>query len=272
MKAAFIQFNPAFGERDNNIKKAITLIEKTDAELIVLPELFNTGYLITSREETFDLSEPAPGGMTTEALSAAAHKKNTHIIAGLIEKEGADCFNSAVVVGPSGYVGKYRKIHLFNEEKLWFQPGNLGFNIFDIGTCRIGVMICFDWFFPESMRTLALKGADVICHCANLVLPFCQDAMITRCLENRVFAITANRTGEEKRNGKSLYYTGKSRITAPDTRILCQAGAETEEIGIAEIDVNMSRNKNLNQYNHIFLDRKPEFYQLSGPKKDSSEP
>ncbi|MEN6318366.1 MAG: nitrilase-related carbon-nitrogen hydrolase [Syntrophaceae bacterium] len=272
MKTAFIQFNPAFGERDNNIKKAITLIEKTDADLIVLPELFNTGYLITSKEETIDLSEPVPGGTTTEALIAAAHKKNTRVIAGLIEREGEDCFNSAAVVGPSGYVGKYRKIHLFNEEKLWFQPGNLGFNIFDIGTCRIGVMICFDWFFPESMRTLALKGADVICHCANLVLPFCQDAMITRCLENRVFAITANRTGEERRNGKSLYYTGKSQITGPDARILYQAGAETEEIGIAEIDVNLSRDKNLNRYNHIFLDRKPAFYQLYDPKKDSSKP
>ena len=79
MKAAFIQFNPAFGERENNIKKAVTLIEKTEAELIVLPELFNTGYLITSREEAFDLSEPLPGGNTTEVLSAAARKKkHTH--------------------------------------------------------------------------------------------------------------------------------------------------------------------------------------------------
>jgi len=261
MKAAFIQFNPAFGERENNIKKAVTLIEKTEAELIVLPELFNTGYLITSREEAFDLSEPLPGGNTAEVLSATAREKNMHIIAGLIEREGDNCFNSAVVVAPSGYLGKYRKIHLFSEEKLWFQPGDLGFNTFDIGACRIGVMICFDWFFPESMRTLALKGADVICHCANLVLPFCQDAMITRCLENRVFAITANRTGEEKRNGKKLYYTGKSQITGPDASILCRAGAETEESGIAEIDINMSRDKNLNQYNNIFLDRKAVFYQ-----------
>ena len=121
-------------------------------------------------------------------------------------------------------------------------------------------MVCFDWFFPESMRTLALKGADVICHCANLVLPFCQDAMITRCLENHVFAVTANRTGEENRNGKCCYYTGRSQITGPDAKILCQAGANTEEIGIAEIDFTLSRNKNLNYYNHIFLDRKEIFY------------
>jgi len=260
MKAAFIQFNPVFGEIEENIEKAVTLIQRTDAEIIVLPELFNTGYLITSKKEAFDLSEPLPGGKTTEALSAIARKKNVHIVAGLIERHAEDLFNSAVVISPSGYLGKYRKIHLFNEEKLWFQPGDLGFNVFDLGTCKIGVMVCFDWFFPESMRTLALEGADVICHCANLVLPFCQDAMITRCLENRVFAITANRTGEEKRNGKSCCYTGRSQITGPNAKIMYRAGAETEEIGIAEIDVSLSRDKNLNPYNHIFLDRRERFY------------
>jgi predicted amidohydrolase len=260
MKAGFIQINPVFGEIEGNIEKAVTLIEQTDAEIIVLPELFNTGYLITSKEEAFDLSEALPGGKTTEILSAIARKKNAHIVAGLIERHDENLFNSAVVISPSGYLGKYRKIHLFNEEKLWFQPGDQGFNVFDIGICKIGVMICFDWFFPESMRTLALKGADVICHSANLVLPFCQDAMITRCLENRVFAVTANRTGEEKRNGKKFCYTGRSQITGPNANILYRAGAETEEIGIAEIDVTLSRDKYLNHYNHIFLDRRDIFY------------
>ena len=260
MKAAFIQFDPVFGEIEVNINKAVGLVERTGAEIIVLPELFNTGYLIVSKDEAFDLSEPIPGGKTTEALSAAAREKNAHIVAGLIERENDNLFNSAVVISPSGYLGKYRKIHLFSEEKLWFQPGDLGFNVFDIGICKIGVMVCFDWFFPESMRTLALKGADLICHSANLVLPFCQDAMITRCLENRVFAVTANRTGEENRKGEKLHYTGKSQITGPDAKILYQAGAETEEIGIAEIDVNLSRDKNLNLYNHILFDRRKKFY------------
>lgn len=260
MKAAFIQFNPVFGEVKDNIKKAVKLIKMTEADIIVLPELFNTGYLIVSKEEAFDLAEPLPGGKTTEALSVVAREKKAHIVAGLIERQDENLFNSAVVISPSGYLGKYRKIHLFNEEKLWFQPGDLGFNVFDIGICKIGVMICFDWFFPESMRTLTLKGADLICHSANLVLPFCQDAMKTRCLENRVFAVTANRTGEENRNGKSCHYTGRSQITGPDAKILYQAGAETEEIGVAEIDINLSRNKNLNPYNHIIMDRREDFY------------
>ena len=260
MKAAFIQFDPGFGEIDVNIKKAIGLVERTGAEIIVLPELFNTGYLIVSKDEAFDLSESIPGGKTTEALSVAARIKGAHIIAGLIEREDDNLYNSAVVISPGGYLGKYRKIHLFSEEKLWFRPGDLGFNVFDIGICKIGVMVCFDWFFPESMRTLSLKGADLICHSANLVLPFCQDAMITRCLENRVFAVTANRTGAENRKGKTLRYTGRSQITGPDARILYQAGAETEEIGIADIDVNLSRDKNLNLYNHILFDRRTVFY------------
>jgi len=260
MKAAFIQFNPVFGEVEDNIRKAVKLIKMTEADIIVLPELFNTGYLIVSKEEAFDLAEPLPGGKTTEALSVVAREKKAHIVAGLIERQDENLFNSAVVISPSGYLGKYRKIHLFNEEKLWFQPGDVGFNVFDIGICKIGVMICFDWFFPESMRTLTLKGADLICHSANLVLPFCQDAMKTRCLENRVFAVTANRTGEENRNGKSCHYTGRSQITGPDAKILYQAGAETEEIGVAEIDINLSRNKNLNPYNHIIMDRREDFY------------
>jgi len=84
--------------------------------------------------------------------------------------------------------------------------------------------------------------------------------MITRCLENRVFAVTANRTGEERRNGKAFRYTGRSQITAPGARVLCQAGAQTEEIGTADIDVSLSRDKNLNPYNHILDDRREAFY------------
>jgi predicted amidohydrolase len=260
VKVAFIQFDPVFGDIEGNVGKAVAMIERTEAEVIVLPELFNTGYLFVSKDEAFDLSEPVPGGRTTEALCAVARKKNAHIVAGLNERQGDSLFNSAVIVAPSGHLGTYRKIHLFNEEKLWFQPGDLGFQVYDIGSCRIGVMVCFDWYFPESMRTLALRGADLVCHPANLVLPFCQDAMLTRCLENRVFAVTANRTGEERRGGKVFRYTGGSQITAPGAKVLYRAGAETEEIGTAGIDLSLARDKNLNPYNHALLDRREEFY------------
>ncbi len=260
MKAGFVQFNPKFGKIDENIDKAVSLIEKADAELLVLPELFNTGYLFISSCEAASLAEEIPSGKTTQALCAAAQKKKIHIVAGIAELSAGKLYNSAVLVSPSGYVATYRKIHLFNEEKLWFQPGEKEFAVYDIGSCRIGVMICFDWYFPESVRIMALKGADVICHAANLVLPHCQNAMPFRCLENRVYAVTANRTGGEERAGKKWHYTGKSQIAAPDARILYRADEATEEVGVAEIDVGQARDKRINKYNDLFADRRIGLY------------
>ena len=230
MKAGFIQFTPVLGDIDQNIPKICKLVDRTDADLVVLPELCNTGYHFTSRQEVEALAEKIPFGKTTETLCRLAKTRGVYIVAGLIEKSGDRCYNASVLVGPSGYIATYRKIHLFFEETLWFDPGDREPAVHDIGICRVGLMICFDWIFPETARILALKGADVICHCANLVLPYCQEAMVTRCLENRVFAVTANRTGTETRGEKSLYFTGKSQITGPDGSILYRAGEATEEM------------------------------------------
>jgi predicted amidohydrolase len=260
MKVGFVQFEPVFGQLGANHEKVARLLAAVDAELIVLPELCNSGYVFTSREEAMNLAEEIPGGRTVELLGRIARQKNIHIVAGLCEKEGDRLFNSAVLIGPEGWRGTYRKIHLFNEEKLWFEPGTAGLKVIDIGACRIGMMICFDWFFPEAARILALQGAQIICHSANLVLPFCQAGMVTRCLENQVFAVTANRTGREKRGGRDLLFTWKSQITGPQGRILCQAGSATEEVGIVDIDVQTADNKSINSYNDLFEDRRIECY------------
>ncbi|MDI9569124.1 MAG: nitrilase-related carbon-nitrogen hydrolase [Pseudomonadota bacterium] len=260
IKAGFVQFNPEFGAVEENLSRAWALLAAVDAQLVVLPEFFNTGYLIASREEAWRLGEEIPHGRTTVALAEMAREKNLHVVAGLMEKCDDRLYNAAVLISPGGYVAKYRKIHLFNEEKLWFTPGDLGFAVHDLDIGRIGIMICFDWFFPESMRVLALQGADVICHPANLVLPFCQEAMITRCLENRVYAITANRTGTETRAGKSFRYTGRSQIVAPGAQVLLQASEEAEEIGAAELDLAVVRDKRINPYNDLFADRRTGHY------------
>jgi predicted amidohydrolase len=260
MKAGFIQFQPAFGDVEKNIRTIQRLAAHVDAELIVLPELCNTGYLFTSRREAEEMGEEIPGGMTTESLCGLARARNNYIVAGLIEKDGGRLYNASVLVGPKGYIATYRKIHLFSEEQLWFDPGDRGFAVYDIGICRVGLMICFDWLFPEAARVLSLKGADLLCHSANLVLPFCQDAMVTRCLENRVFAITANRTGTEVRGNKSLHFTGKSQITGPEGTILSRAGETSEEAGIVDIDIGRSREKSINPYNDLFGSRRAEYY------------
>ena len=260
MKIGFVQFAPIFGEVEANLKKAEKLLDSFDGELAVLPEFFNTGYLFTSHDEVATYAEEIPTGATTNMLLNVARKKNICIVAGLPEREGNEFYNSAVVVNKNGVVGTYRKTHLFFEEKLFFSAGNSGFNVFDLGTCKIGVMICFDWFFPESMRTLALKGADIICHCANLVLPFCQDAMRTRCLENRVFAVTANRTGFDTNGGKQMHFTGASQITDKNGEILFRASAENDEVSYIDIDVTSARDKQLNEFNNLFLDRRQDHY------------
>jgi predicted amidohydrolase len=260
MRVGFVQFGPLFGQVDHNIERVETLIDKADADLLVLPELFNTGYVFTSKEEVAELSETIPQGATTQALCRIAKKNEVYLVAGLAEKSEGKYFNSAVVISPQGYVGTYRKIHLFFEEKLWFDPGDGPFQVYDMGPYKFGVMICFDWIFPESMRVMSLQGAHIICHSANLVLPFCQDAMKTRCLENRVFAVTSNRTGTESRNGRSLSFTGKSQITDPAAEVLYRAKSETEEAGVVTVDLNRAEDKQLNEYNNLFRDRRPGMY------------
>jgi predicted amidohydrolase len=260
MKVGFVQFNPVFGGIDRNLTREEALIRESKAELLVLPELFNTGYLFTSKEEVLEMSEEVPDGQTTQALMAMAKKYQTTLAAGLAERRGDKIFNSAVLVTPDGYKAAYRKLHLFYEEKLWFDPGDWEPEVYDIGKCRVGLMVCFDWFFPETMRILALKGADIICHSANLVLPYCQDAMITRCLENRVIAVTANRTGVEERGGKRLHYTGRSQIVGSAADVLYRAEENTDEVGVVEVDAEKARNKKINDYNDLFEDRRTAFY------------
>ncbi len=235
-------------------------MNKVEADLLVLPEFFNSGYLFTDKEEVERMAEKIPEGETTSILKEVARKRNLVLVFGIAEKSWSKFFNSSVLVKPDGKVHIYRKLHLFYEERLFFSGGNKRLQVIDLNSAKVGMMICFDWIFPEVARSLALKGADVICHPANLVLPFCQEAMRTRCIENRVFAITANRTGRETRGGKELTFTGASQIIDPSGKVLCQASRDKEEVRVVEIDPHLAREKRVTQYNHILGDRRPQFY------------
>ncbi len=259
MRVGFLQTFPVFGEKNRNISSVIPEIRRLNSDLLVLPELFNTGYQFTSKEECLSLAETVPDGRTTKALVDVSKEKRLHIVAGLAEREGSHCYNSAVLVGPKGFIGCYRKLHLFSHEKQWFEPGNTGLSVYDIGHARVGVMICFDWFFPEVARYLALKGADIICHPANLVLPYCPQAMITRCIENRIFAITANRTGIEKRSVEALTFIGASQIIGTKGEVLYRASPDQEESVTVDIDPNKARDKHITPVNHLFNDRRIVF-------------
>jgi predicted amidohydrolase len=263
MKTAFFQFSPVFGDVHANVARVLDEMDSRDADLVVLPELFSTGYQFISKKEVAELAEEIPSGYTTRKLVELSEKKNVYIAAGIAERDGEVFYNSAVLTGPEGFIGLYRKTHLFYEETLWFSPGDTGFRVWETSVGKIGIMICFDWFFPESARTLALLGAEVIAHPSNLVLPYCPDGMVMRCLENRVFAVTANRTGLEQRGGKeALSFIGSSEIVSPKGEILYRAAGETEEFGQIEIDPVQARNKRLNAFNDLFSDRRRDLYSI----------
>jgi predicted amidohydrolase len=261
MRVGFYQYEPQFGEVAKNLDAVASALEQAEADLIVLPELFASGYQFVSQDEVMQLAESVPDGPTTRRLVELAKRRRMVIVAGLPERAGLACYNSAVVVGPSGFIGCYRKTHLFFEETLFFKPGDTGFQVWDIGSAKIGVMICFDWYYPEAARTLALKGAEIICHPSNLVLPDCPDSMPVRCLENRVFAITCNRSGIEARGGKDpLTFIGNSEVVAPRGAILHRAPRDQEELCIVEIDPADARDKALTAYNDLLRDRRESLY------------
>jgi len=261
IKAGFYQTNPVFGDKDHNINKTLTTIKSIEADLIVLPEFFATGYQFASMDEVEALSEPIPDGETTREIIKLSVEKKVFIVAGIPEKKGDKYYNSAIFTGPTGLIGLYRKTHLFFEEKLFFSPGDTGLKVWDTEIGKVGIMICFDWFFPESVRTLALKGAELIVHPSNLILPYCPHVMPYRCLENRVFAITANRIGfESRKSGQTLRFIGMSQIVSPLGEILARASDDQEELITVEINPELARNKSINPYNDLFKDRRPEIY------------
>lgn len=259
MKIAVVQTRPLFGDKAGNLARAVEMMRSVTADLYVIPELFATGYLFASREELAGMAEPADGTIVQE-LKSFSRRQGCMVYAGFAESEDGRIFNSSALLVHGELAAKYRKLHLFKKEKEIFDRSENPPRVVEVPGARLGLMICFDWIFPEIMRSLALQGADLICHPANLVLSYCQEAMKTRCLENGVFAITANRVGADRRPHGTLEFTGKSQIVAPKGDILHRSKTQREEIFIAEIDSLQARDKKMTELNDLFQDRRPMYY------------
>lgn len=259
IKAGYYQFCPVYGNPKANLEKIIKKIQNVNNALIVLPELCFTGYNFVSKKELYSISMEIEIAYELKELEAICRTNYLYLILGVSERVGDRLFNSSVLIGPEGIIGKYRKTHLFYREKEIFEPGDTGFEIFDIGF-NIGMMICFDWIFPESARTLALKGAHVIAHPANLVLPYCPEAMLYRSLENRVFTITSNRIGNEKNEKNDFTYIGQSQVVTPKAERLISASVDKEILELTEFDTDYANMKLINDYNDLFSDRREEYY------------
>ena len=270
VRIACVQMEPIVGEKDRNVRRSIEMIEEAadkGATLVVLPELCNSGYVFDTREEAFALSEEIPAGPTCQAWAGVASKHGLHIVAGIDERDGDALYNSSVVIGPHGYVGTFRKVHLWNKENLFFEPGNLGFPVFKTPIGRIGTFICYDGWFPESYRLCALQGADIVCVPTNWVPIPGQDenreAManilaMAAAHSNSLFVAAADRIGTERQQpfiGQSIIvsYTGWP-VSGP-------ASPDKEEIIYADVNLSDARRKrNWNEYNQVLRDRRTDLY------------
>lgn len=259
-RAGYFQFAPRFGERERNLAVVLDGLSDFDGDLVVLPELAFTGYHFQSRTELKQLAEDPADSATVTALHSYCRTKRCHVVTGFAERQGSKVYNSALLIGPRGLVHSYRKLHLFNDEKTYFDAGDQPLSVQRIKGVKIGLMVCFDWAFPEVARELTLQGADILCQPANLVLGFCQQAMVTRCIENRVYAITANRYGREQRPHGDLSFTGASQIVAPGGKLLAKAPKSATRLEVVELDVGLARKKAITSRNHLLKDRRPEFY------------
>ena len=264
MKLGIFQFAPIWGDKNTNLKKIEEkLSSQSNIDLWILPELCTTGYQFSSKDEIEELAEIFPAGKSSKVLQGLSGSTQSAIVMGVMERADNKFFNSAAVFNKGEFLGIYRKVHLFYEEKKWFSPGTETPPVFGINEVKVGVMICFDWIFPEMVRTLALQGAQIIAHPANLVLPYCQNAMITRSIENRVFTATGNRIGTEKIKGKQpLTFTGKSQVTDPKGKRIGNLSENEEDVLIVGINPEEALNKMITPYNDVLRDRHPSIYQL----------
>jgi predicted amidohydrolase len=260
--AAAIQFEPTFARPDLNVPRILTLIEDAavrGARLIVLPEMANIGYCFDSREEIAPYVQPVPGPFTRQIEEVAA-RHGCVVVCGVgeVDEESDLYYNTAIVVGPHGYLGKYRKIHFFSADAKWAVEGDLGFPVWDTSVGRLGVEVCMDATYPEAGRLLALQGADVVCFPTNWIGNATPDhRWISQAFENGVYWVAANRFGRER----GLEFPGGSSIIAPDGAVQVVASPD-DEIVYAEIDLELtgSRRFQIDRPEHKLTDRRPDLY------------
>jgi predicted amidohydrolase len=266
LNISLIQFTPEFGNPTYNLQQIAGLLQGIETDVIVLPELCTTGYSFLSKEEALGAAE-GPDGQSGKFFKQLAEEHKAMVIAGFAEKSGDKAYNSALVALPGGETKVYRKTHLFFREKQCFEEGNSGFFVVQhpLMDCKVGVMICNDWRYPEAARSLALLGADMIACPSNLVTDVWRIGMPARALENKVFVAVANRCGTETRqledgSTQSLTFTGGSVLYNFTGEVIEQADKTADSVITLQIDPLLTRNKSFNAFNDLLKDRRPEFY------------
>lgn len=266
---AVVQMDCRTLDKSANLQRVRELLKGATADgrkvdLVVLPEGFSTGFSLG--EEFYAAAEPVPGP-TTEAMGEVARSLAAYVVVHLIEKGSAKgvLYNTAVLLDrQGGEVGRYRKMHLpsfgVSGQKKYFTPGD-SYPVFDTDFGKLGLTICYDRTFPEVMRTMRLRGAQVLLNINAITTPaaFWWDPFFrSRAIENQAYVIAVNRAGPAEGNPGVKYY-GHSLVADYKGQIIAEAG-EGDEVILAEIDIEqLEAQRNAVPY---ITDRRPETYSL----------
>ena len=269
MKIAAIQMDFSITDNAGNVARMIAqlgIAAREGARLVVFPECAVPGYCFGSLVEAQPFAEPIDGP-SVSAMTSACREQNCYAVFGMLERDGERIFNVAVLTGPQGVIGVYRKVHLpYLGVDMYTTPGDRPFAIHEIEGLKIGLLICYDAAFPEATRSLALLGADLIALPTNW--PPGAETMAScsipcRAMENQVYFAAVNRVGVER----GFQFIGESSICAPNGQVITRAPGTTASTLYAHIDPLVSRQKRIVRVpeKHIIdrlADRRPEFYGL----------
>nr|TYD00716.1 hydratase [Arthrobacter echini] len=266
---------PRIGEVESNVTELLRLGEEAvahGAKLLVFPELCSSGYVFQSKEEVAACAEDLSDSRTISTWAAFCRANNVWMVAGYPENSGGTYFNSSVLIGPEGVIGNYRKNHLWNNENKYFEPGDCNHPVFRTELGTIGMMVCYDGWFPEAVRSFAVQGADVLCVPTNWVpIPGQapgEKAMATILCQasahvNGLYIVAADRVGTER----GQEFIGQSVITGyTGWHLAGPASPVHQEILYAEIKPGEARDsRQWNEFNDPLLNRRVETYTTHTP-------
>ncbi len=260
MRVGCYQFDPRPYDIPHNTDIICGVIDTCELDLIIFPELALTGYLFDSKEQlrAYALSSESS---YIKRIQHMVDSHDTAAVLGYAERDSLTqkIYNSAICLRPDLEPIIYRKAHLFDTERLVFDTGDTGFFCFDLKGVKLGMLVCFDHYFPEAARSLMLQGTQIICHPSNLVLEgAAQLTTRVRSMENRVFWLLCNRCGSQQ----GLNFTGGSQITNPNGSIATSAQRDTSSLITADIDPKKALDKSISERNDIIKDRRSDLYTL----------
>jgi predicted amidohydrolase len=259
-----VQLAPVLGDLEGNHARVCDAVRRAGTDVVVVPELATSGYVFSDADEARSLARPAEAAVAPWVDVA---RETGALVAGGFPELGDDglVYNSAALVSPDGLLAVYRKLHLWDREKLVFAPGEEFPPVVETALGRVGLCVCYDVEFPEISRGLALRGAELVCVPTNWPdegrpdgeRPMEVVRVMAAASINRLFIAAADRTGVER----GVDWVGASAIVSPGGWLLAgPATSGAEAILYASCDLAEARDKRLNDRNDVLADRRPEVY------------